>query len=160
MLKNAYERLQIFKKTSSFYHLQTSGLVEKTNGAIIRMLKKMLNQKEACDVLLDEVFYSTKPRRPSKDSLYLSFCMDSLHDFYIKRWRQLEKSWWLRKRCQNRVATREDVFLRTQELGQDVLIEKAGSMRMKFDFQPVLCSRRMALSFWTSALFILISLAN
>ena len=56
MLKNAYERLQIFKKTSSFYHLQTSGLVEKTNGTIMQMLQMIL---EDWYVLLDGVLVLT-----------------------------------------------------------------------------------------------------
>ena len=68
ILKNAYERLQILKKTSSSYHPQSSGLVEKTNSTL-RMLKKMLNQREDWDILLDEVlFFSTSSYHPQYDS--------------------------------------------------------------------------------------------
>jgi len=84
MLKTAYERLQIFKKTWSPYHPQTSGLVERAKSTLMRMLKKMLNQKEDWDVLLDEVtfFCGTTPNEKcSKGFLRLSFCMDLHLDF-------------------------------------------------------------------------------
>jgi hypothetical protein len=68
MLKNAYKRLQIFKETSSSYHPQTSGLVGKTSSTLMRMLKKMLNQRADWDFLWDEVlfFYNRTPEKSFK----------------------------------------------------------------------------------------------
>jgi hypothetical protein len=101
MLKNAYEQLQIFKMTSYSYHPQTLGLVEETNGTIMRMLK-MLNQKEDWDVLLDEIwFYNTTPKKTFK-GLYPRF----LHQ-------KMETTWDLmtEDEFKNYVATRQDLFL-------------------------------------------------
>ena len=56
------------KKTSSSYNPQTLGLVEKTNSSLMRMLKKMLNQREDWAILLDEdlFFYNTTPKKSFK----------------------------------------------------------------------------------------------
>jgi len=82
MLKNAHERLHIIKKTSSSYHRQTSGLVEKSNTTLMKMLKKILNQGEDWDILLDEVLFSTirLPKTALEDSHHSSCSRDSRQD--------------------------------------------------------------------------------
>jgi len=124
MLKNAYERLQIFNKTSSPYHPQTSGLVEKTNSTLMRM---MLNQRQDWDILLDEVlfFYNTTPKKSFKGLSPFELLYGFSPRFMNQKMKKIRSEIMNEEAFDRYVETRQDLFLRTQELVQDVIAEKA-----------------------------------
>ena len=127
MLKNAYERLQIFKRSSLSYHPQTSGLVEKTNGTIMKMLKKTLNQKKDWDVLLDEVFffYNTTPKKTFKGFSPFELLYGFFPRLLNREMKTTRKEIMTQEAFDKFIETRQDLFLRTQGLFQVIIAEKA-----------------------------------
>ena len=145
MLKNAYERLQIFKKTSSSYHPQNSGLVENTNSTLMRMLKKMHNRCEDWDILLDEVlfFYNTTPKKSFKGLSPFEWLYGFSPRFMNQKMKKIISEFMTEEAFDRCVETRQDLLLRTPELVQDVIVEKAEVVEQLNENQDRLPSRAL-----------------
>jgi len=145
MLKNAYERLQIFKKTSSSYHPQNSGLVENTNSTLMRMLKKMHNRCEDWDILLDEVlfFYNTTPKKSFKGLSPFEWLYGFSPRFMNQKMKKIISEFMTEEAFDRCVETRQDLLLRTPELVQDVIVEKAKVVEQLNENQDRLPSRAL-----------------
>ena len=91
----------------------------------MRLLKKMMNQNEDWDVLSDEVtfFYNTTPKKTFKGISPFEFLYGFAPRFLNQKMRTTREGILTDEAFEKYITTRQDLFLRTPELVQDVIAE-------------------------------------